>query len=70
MQGRDLTRLRAWRDEARNISKRLDSATFQHPRISLPIGEAIQAAARLEAFLADVIDTVEAELYRGPRPKE
>jgi hypothetical protein len=69
MIGRDLDKLRAARDEARSIGRLLDNTPFQHPRISLPIGEAILAAARLESFLVDAIETAEAELYRG-RSKE
>lgn len=66
MIGRDLQRLRAVRDQARAIGRLLDNGPYQDPRISLPIGEAINAAARLEAFLADAVDTAQAELYRGP----
>jgi hypothetical protein len=65
--GRDLDKLRQARDEARRIGRLLSNKPFEHPRISLPIGEAILAVSRLEAFLADAIDTVEAELYRGPK---
>lgn len=43
-----------------------DLGSFDHPRISLPIGEALRHVAQAEAFLADAVDTARAEL----RPKE
>lgn len=67
MIGRDLERLRAARDTARGIVRMLGGKPFQHPRISLPIDEATNHAAQLEAFLADAVDTAEAELYNGPK---
>lgn len=64
MIGRDLDKLRRAHGQAQGIGRLLENKPFQHPRISLPVGEALQAVSRLEAFLADAIDTVEAELYR------
>lgn len=64
MIGRDVERLQRMHDQARRIVLSLQREPYQHPRISLPIGEALMHASRLEAFLADAVETVEAELYR------
>lgn len=65
---RDLNRLRGLQAQARQMGQSLvNTGAFQHPRISLPIGEAQRHLALAESFLADAADTAEAELYRGSK---
>lgn len=63
---RELLRLRKMREEAKLAIHSLDGAQFQRPQITLPIGEALAAARKLEAWLEDAIFIVENELYNGP----
>lgn len=68
MYGRDLELLREMREQVSIMHHRLaNKKPFQHPRISLPVGEAVRKTAELEQWLTDIVETVEAELYSGPK---